>query len=300
MKKVLIIGDLIIDKYISGNVSRISPEAPVPILNYQSNFIRFGGAANLAISTARLIGKCSLTFCGESSEISFDELKNEDITLIKVGHEKKYSVKTRFISGHHQLLRLDDDFIQKRSLEDYLIHLKKLSKKDIIVISDYEKGAASNSKDIINYANSNGIKTLIDPKNPNWEMYANSSCIKCNKKEFTDQRKFSGLDEEINKKNIIDTKKRFGINSLIITLGKDGLMISNSNNKIIHFKGEDIPVFDVSGAGDAVLSGIVYLYFNDLDSINHGRFLTKLGEICVQEIGTSPVPKGIKIKNFLI
>tara|TARA_Y100001968_G_scaffold216649_1_gene199400 strand:+ start:13793 stop:14722 length:930 start_codon:yes stop_codon:yes gene_type:complete len=296
--KLLIIGDIIIDKYLSGNVSRISPEAPIPILNLQSEFTRFGGAANVAINVSRLIGECNLILDNKSPDIDIKALEDEKINLLWNTEDKEYSVKTRVICGQHQFIRIDKDIIKKRVLKDYTKVLNPLSKNDIILISDYDKGAANCSKEIIKYANTKEIITIVDPKKSNWDNYMESTTLKCNTKEYTEHRLFDGLDIAINEKNLRESLLKYKLKNLIVTMGSEGMKIINSEGVYKSYKSDFIHVYDVSGAGDAVAAGVSFLHYHGYSIAMNGLFLCKLGELCVQEIGTSPIPKGMNLDDY--
>lgn len=297
-KKIIIIGDVIIDKYIDGEVKRISPEAPVPVMNRKKEFTRLGGASNVAVNVTRLVGSCKLVLDGKNADINIDILTSENIELIWNNNETRYCTKTRLISGQHQLLRIDDDVYKKRTFNDYKTILGVLNEGDIVLISDYEKGAAHCSKEIINYCNTKNIYTIVDPKNPNWEQYRGAKTIKCNKKEYLDHRKTDGLELEINSECLSNSIKKYSLNNLIVTLGSEGLLIVDSNGKSKKYGTKDLHVYDVSGAGDAVAAGVSYLVANELSILKNGSFLCELGGLCVQQIGTSPVPKDFIYENF--
>ena len=297
--KIIIIGDVIVDKYVDGHVDRISPEAPVPVLNFKKEFTRLGGASNVALNVARLLGYCHLVLDGKSEDIDVDNLYSENITLIWNNSDTNYCKKTRIISGQHQLLRIDNDVYKERSFVDYKDILEGLNKNDIVLISDYEKGAAECSRDIIEYCNSKNIYTIVDPKNPNWNKYKGAKTVKCNKKEYLDQRKNDGLSLTINDECLNHTRKKYDIDNLIVTLGSDGLLIVDNKGNHKKYGTKDLHVYDVSGAGDAVAAGVAFLIANKLSILKNGDFLCELGGVSVQQIGTSPIPKDFNYKNLI-
>ena len=297
--KIIIIGDVIVDKYIDGTVHRISPEAPVPVLNYKREFTRLGGASNVALNVARLVGNCYLVLDGKSDDIDVDNLHSENIELIWNNSDTNYCKKTRIISGQHQLLRIDDDVFKVRSLVEYKGILQGLNKNDIVLISDYEKGAAECSRDIIEYCNNRNIYTIVDPKNPNWIKYKGAKTVKCNKKEYLDQRKNDDLTLTINPESLNHTRKKYDIDNLIVTLGSEGLIIVDNKGAHKKYGTKDIHVYDVSGAGDAVVAGVAFLVANKLPILKNGDFLCELGGVSVQEIGTSPIPKDFNYENLI-
>ena len=296
--KIIVIGDVIIDEYINGGVNRISPEAPVPVLGFKNQFYKSGGAANVAINVSRLCGSSILVLDGKNSKLHTNKLEEENIELFWNSDLENYCIKTRYLCGPHQLLRVDKDVIKSKKIEDYNRVLNTLETGDLVLISDYDKGALDCCSGIIDFCNSKKILTVTDPKDPHWSKYLNSTALKCNKKEFLDHRKADNLKLEICKDTLNESRSKYNIKYLIVTLGAEGLMIVDELGRFKSYKANNINVYDVSGAGDALAAGIAYLLIKNISIIDNGEFLCKLGALCVQEIGTSPVPKGFNFKEF--
>lgn len=296
---IVIIGDVIIDKYIDGKINKISPEAPIPILEFTNSFSRFGGASNVAINVSRLIGKCSLIMNQNNEGFNFKELEKENIKLIWNGNSEKYSVKTRIICNQHQFIRIDKDEIVPKDFCDFKSILNNLVTGDILMISDYGKGAAKSSQEIIKFCKERKVSTMVDPKFPSWINYEGAEIMKCNRKEFIEHRKYDNLSIDLNKKTLQESLEKYKFNILIVTLGSKGLCIVDKKGNYKLFESRNINVYDVSGAGDAVFAGVAFLLNNNLSILKNGFFLTKLGEISVQEIGTSSIKKDFKYIDFI-
>ena len=296
--KVIVFGDIMLDKYLSGSIDRISPEAPVPVLKPSSEEIRLGGAANVALNLSSLGVKTTLlgvTGKDDDSEKIIDLLK-----LNKIRFSLRRSVvptisKTRLLSSQQQLLRIDEEekFLDadwKASLGQFLKLVNQENNK-VFVLSDYGKGTLMDTKLIIRRAKAKGKIILIDPKGKDFSKYVGADLITPNLNEFMEVVGNITSEKELTKKgkNLIKSLK---LKALLITRGPDGMtLLENKNNKI---KRTDFPtqardVFDVSGAGDTVIASVASGLAADFTLEESIRLANIAAGIVVAKLGTASV-----------
>ena len=268
---ILVLGDLMLDRYSWGTVDRISPEAPIPVLKLAREEERLGGAGNVAMNLKTL--GCSVTVSGL---IGKDSIGNQILEILAkegldpkgVQQESDLStvLKHRMIAGHNHLLRLDHDPPAHYQYRNYTNLLKWLESvlpgQQALVISDYNKGTLHPSllKSVIQISNSLHIPVLVDPRNHgNYEIYEGCSWIKPNRKEASAASGVSITDKEsaIKAAGLLQQKLNGAI--IALSLDKDGLLLFQSSEEFIFFGTEALEVFDVVGAGDMVISILAML-----------------------------------------
>jgi D-beta-D-heptose 7-phosphate kinase/D-beta-D-heptose 1-phosphate adenosyltransferase len=266
---ILVIGDLMIDHYIWGNATRLSPEAPVPIVSVKSESTTLGGAGNVV---QNLVGLgANVTVAGViGNDITGNQLieilENEGVktnTIIK-DSSRPTTIKTRVLAGRHQLVRIDRETTEpiSKALEDELADKLTaiIDKADIIILSDYNKGlfAPALTQRLIKIANDHQKKVIIDPKGLNYEKYNGAYLIKPNRKELAEAAKVESIKniEELQqaaKTIFAQTKTAY----LIVTLSEEGMaIVTEQTSKLLPVKATE--VFDVTGAGDTVIAAIAY------------------------------------------
>ena len=262
---VLVFGDIILDRYISGSVDRVSPEAPVPVLKPSNEEIRLGGAANVALNLSSLGSNTTLigvTGKDESSTQIIDLLKKNNIKKALSKSKHPTISKLRILASQQQLIRIDneEEFSEtdwQSSLSNYRKYIN-LKKNKVLIISDYEKGTLKNIPLIIREAKKLKKIILVDPKGDDFSKYKSADIITPNFQEFERVVGKVNSEPEITKKGK-DLIKSLNLNSLLITRGSEGMtLLDKRNGKVIR---EDFPteardVFDVSGAGDTVIASI--------------------------------------------
>lgn len=263
---VLIIGDVMVDSYIYGSVSRISPEAPVPIINVKSRDQRLGGAANVALNIQSLGANpilCSIIGDDLGADDFMALLKKRSMTREGIIRSAKRmtTVKNRVISGGHHLIRIDEeidqplDDIDRKSLMGHINRL--IEKCDVVVFEDYDKGCLDEIliESTIQCAKKKGIPTAVDPKKRNFLNYRNATIFKPNLKELREGMKIditNGNTEEV--KSAVDLlHKKINFENALITLSEHGIYSSNSSDTY-HYPAHLRSISDVSGAGDTVIS----------------------------------------------
>jgi D-beta-D-heptose 7-phosphate kinase / D-beta-D-heptose 1-phosphate adenosyltransferase len=289
--QVLVVGDVMLDRYWSGKVARISPEAPVPVVHVKSIEERVGGAGNVALNIARLGGKVTLlAVIGDDEEGQTLKriLEAQGVTCEFVVQKGMRSIcKLRVMAQHQQLIRVD--FEESPLLfdqEELLAHLSKhLPKHKVLVFSDYGKGTLANIKNQIHAAKHAGLKVLIDPKGTDYRRYDGADVITPNLAEF--QAVVGACDNE---KHLVDKGrellKKHDIASLLLTRGEAGMTLINEAD-VHSLPAQAKDVFDVTGAGDTVLAVMALGVAVD-KPLTEAMYLANLaGGIVVGKLGTA-------------
>ncbi|WP_298653192.1 D-glycero-beta-D-manno-heptose-7-phosphate kinase [uncultured Proteiniphilum sp.] len=298
-KRILIIGDILIDTYYVGDVKRISPEAPVPVVRVNNTYSVLGGAANVA---RNLMGiECNPTVLGligndENGKLvnkMFEDLKAENVLFPTL---ESTVTKIRILGNNQQIARLDfEKEFHSISRDEELLLTQAMEKLipeiDVVVVSDYGKGVCNEliCKNAIELSSRYNKPIIIDPKGFDWHKYENATIVTPNLKELSD---IYGEEVE-NRDNPIHIAGRFilnkyNIHSLLITRSEKGMSFIDRQTSV-HISTEAKEVFDVSGAGDtvvAVLAAALAAKFSLHDAINLSN---KAAGIVVGKIGTSPI-----------
>ena len=296
--KSILIGDLILDNYIFGDVYRLSPEAPVPVLNHIKEKIVLGGALNVGRNLNNLNNIVSvLGIAGKDNagNSMYDIMKKDGMQTDYIIYDNlaMTSKKTRFITNSQQLLRWDvEKNTYSKANEKQLVKTMHslIDETDFVVISDYNKGVCSDLllNDTIKAANHKGIKVFIDPKGSDFHKYKNAYCITPNTLET--KAVYNGSlknDKDFEKacKFICDT---FNIKTCIITRGKDGMTVYDSN-KFCHITSKAKDIFDVSGAGDTVIATLATYKTRGENLINAAKIANLAAQHIVGKFGTTPI-----------
>ena len=257
--RVLIVGDLMLDRYWKGSTARISPEAPVPVVKVGESEDRPGGAANVALNAASLGAQVKLLgLVGDdpSATSLADKLKAVNVACDFVAIEGHDTItKLRVMSRNQQLLRLD--FEQDFSHVDKGLLLQAyydaLEETDIVVLSDYAKGCLSESNTMIEAARNKGIKVVVDPKGENFNKYKGASVITPNLSEFEAiTRQFNSEDQlESDANDLLDALE---LDAVLLTRSEQGMSLFCKQKHALHLPAKAREVYDVTGAGDTVVS----------------------------------------------
>ncbi len=261
---VLVIGDVMVDRYLKGDVSRISPEAPVPIVSVKEKSSRLGGAANVALNILALGAiphLCAVVGNDEAGDDFMHQLDSHQLDtsgIIRDG-QRRTTIKNRIMSGGHHLLRIDeesdDQFTDNSELKSRIEDL--LPKCQVVVFEDYDKGCLDEGiiQYVIKMAKEHQIPVAVDPKKRNFEHYHGSTLFKPNFKELKE-----GLNSEITiddtngiMRELGNLKDEFQFESVMVTLSSHGIAYSSSSNSG-KCNAQVRKVSDVSGAGDTVIS----------------------------------------------
>jgi D-beta-D-heptose 7-phosphate kinase/D-beta-D-heptose 1-phosphate adenosyltransferase len=307
--KVLCVGDLILDHYVHGNIDRISPEAPIPVLKADDrNYNILGGCGNVARNICSANSKCHLiSIVGNDNDglkirEIIKEIKNLTFNLI-IDKNRCTTKKTRYVCENQQILRVDNEIESPISevLETKIIKLlkNKINDYDVIVLSDYNKGVLTDTliKKIIKIAQHFKKILIVDPKKKDFSVYAGATFITPNIKELKSSVNTFDINSKNNDDNLViklskQIINKFKFKAVITTRSSDGISVVTDVGSFFHLPSEAKEVFDVSGAGDTVLA---YLS----TSISKGKSLessVKISNIAaglaVGKFGTSVVSIG--------
>lgn len=285
--KILVLGDCMIDRYIWGKVDRISPEAPVPVLNWQSDENRLGGAANVALNAIRFnieVGLCGICGQDDNGDLLLKLCEKEKINnqFIFQSTERPTSVKTRILAGQQHLLRVDKESSEKLSRDelsgvrtkfDYAL---KQFRPDILIIQDYNKGllTAEFIEHVLKETTAYDMLIAVDPKKDNFSLYKNVDLFKPNLKESRQALQYS-IDVDLGSldKAAGQLNKFLSAKNLMITLSEHGIYYRDENGESGISPSRKRPIVDVCGAGDAVLT-VASL------ALKAGYSLSQTAELC--------------------
>ena len=301
--KVLVLGDVMLDRYWFGATNRISPEAPVPVVRVQGNEERAGGAANVAMNIASLnvpVELLGLTGKDEAGSALSRLLQQHKIQCNFVQLETHPTItKLRILSRHQQLLRLDfeEDFHQVTSAQ-LLEKLKSAVKNyGVLVLSDYGKGTLNQVQAMIQVARAANVPVLIDPKGTDFERYRGATLLTPNMSEFEAVVGHCDSEEEIVEKglNLISTLE---LTALLVTRSEKGMTLLRPGQAPFHLPTEAREVFDVTGAGDTVIS-VLATALADGRSFEEACYLANVAAgIVVGKLGTSTVST-VELENAI-
>jgi len=302
--KVLVLGDVMLDAYFYGSVSRISPEAPVPIVNLTKKEQRLGGAANVALNLKSLGAEpiiCSIKGNDADGQKLKDLCKQRGLVtdgLIN-DYKRETTVKTRIIGNSHQLLRIDEEDTTDidESVEDLVYQAVNsfISQVDVLIFQDYNKGLLTSSliERVIALCLENKVPMVVDPKFNNFYDYQGVTLFKPNKKEIQQAENISetlGLKEI----KILASKVREKLNAVKImtTLSEDGVIIIN-DSETIHLPAHARKIVDVSGAGDSVLSVAALCVAASISDELTAALSNLAGGIVCEQVGVVPIDKDL-------
>lgn len=296
--KIVVLGDLMLDRYLVGAVERISPEAPVPILRWASERETAGGAGNVALNIvalgaqARLIGLVGddeagrrLTHILQSAGVTSDLVIDAQAPTIS---------KTRVLAGHQQLLRVDHEIVNapRPSVEQALLEKvsQAIADADALIIADYAKGCLSDGilGNAIALGKRAGIPILVDPKRADFSAYAGATYIKPNRKELSVATNVDcSIAENIRtaSQNVIALTG----SNVLLTRSEDGMSFFGTDGRDLHLPTEAMEVFDVSGAGDTVAASFTLAIATGSTISGAMRFANVAAGIVVGKTGTATV-----------
>jgi len=251
-----VLGDIIIDEYWHGKTTRLSPEAPVPIVELLEKHIALGGASNVYANIRSLTKKVNLFGLVQDEYLShFSDTSN----LVST---KRMPVKIRILSGNHYITRIDnEEYMDNNDLNNKLFS-HKFKKNDIFFLSDYNKGSLKKPKPLIDYLRHKNQRVIVDPK-VSLDNYKYSWILKPNRKEFEDYAGTSDCIKGI-KYKAIKVREKLEVDHLIITLAADGVLWVSEEGQV-HIPTQAKSVYDVTGAGDTFGAILAYGLDNGYD-----------------------------------
>ncbi|MBM2884339.1 D-glycero-beta-D-manno-heptose-7-phosphate kinase [Chromobacterium phragmitis] len=294
--RVLVVGDVMLDRYWFGDVSRISPEAPVPVAKIARSEERAGGAANVARNIAGLGGKASiLSVVGDDEAGNALEallVRDGIATSLKRDANISTTVKLRVVARQQQLIRLDfEDAPSHEILADKLQEFADIvSEHDVVILSDYGKGGLTHVEEMIRLARAAGKPVLIDPKGDDYSKYAGATLLTPNRSEFR-QVAGSWRDEDTLTRKAQDLREELNLDALLVTRSEEGMTLFRAEGAL-HQPTLAREVYDVSGAGDTVIgtlglalaAGLTLPVAMSLANAAAGVVVGKLGTaVCTQQ-----------------
>jgi len=290
---LLVVGDVMLDRYWFGDSDRISPEAPVPVVQVAKVDERLGGAANVARNVAALGANTTiLGVIGEDEAgTRIGELLRQSgvNSQLEIDPNVPTTVKLRVIARQQQLIRLDfEETPSQTALEQKLARFEKaLGTADVLVLSDYGKGALSQVAAMIEYARAHNKVILVDPKGEDYEKYRGATVITPNRSEL---RQVVGrwADEDDLTRRAQDLRRSLGIDALLLTRSEEGMSLFTDQG-VSHVRAQAREVFDVSGAGDTVIATLAVALAAQWPLDRAMALANRAGGIVVGKLGTATV-----------
>lgn len=293
-KKILVVGDIMLDRYYEGRVDRISPEAPVPILKVSSEFDRPGGAANVAINISRLGLQVTLVGYVGDDPVADALAKGVEVAGVKFRGIRSLScptiLKLRALSQKQQIIRID--FEESFAAEDHSCMVAELGQMiaefDVIVLSDYAKGTLQNASEIIDLCLNHNKPVFVDPKGKDFLRYAGATMITPNLSEFTnvagcyvDDEQFFGIAHKL--------RSDLNLTHILVTRGEDGMTLFSDSGVNCNIAADAREVYDVTGAGDTVIATLAAAYASGVPMEQAVRLSNIAAGLVVARTGTSSV-----------
>ena len=289
--RILVVGDAMLDRYWDGSVDRVSPEAPVPVLRVTRRFERPGGAANVAANLAALgVAVSLIALVGEDEDgarlgalmddagIAFDRIADPAYAT---------TAKIRCVARHQQMLRADFEVAPPPAMRARLAErfARALPVHDLVVLSDYAKGALSDCAPLIAAARAAGKRVLVDPKGRDWARYAGATLLKPNLAAL-DAVLGDVADEAERERRIRELRERFGWDAVLLTRGEDGMALFDDAGAT-HARAHRREVHDVTGAGDTVLATLAWRLAEGDDLVQAMHWANVAAGLAVQVFGTA-------------
>lgn len=294
--RILVVGDIMLDRYWFGEVERISPEAPVPVVRVVKREDRLGGAANVARNIVALGAHATLAgFVGEDEAATsvrqlLSEAGIQAHMITDAAHPT--TLKMRVLGRQQQLLRID--FEEKPTvalldaLRDQVEHL--LSEHDVLVLSDYAKGALAQVDLLIALAQKKGLPILVDPKGTDYQRYRGASLVTPNRSEMQQAVGVWGSEQALTDRAQA-LREQLELDALLVTRSEQGMTLFTGQGRE-HVEAQAHEVFDVSGAGDTVLATLAVMRAAGVNWPTAMHWANKAGGIVVGKLGTSIVTAG--------
>ncbi len=301
--RVLVVGDVMLDRYWFGDVHRISPEAPVPVLKVNRVDERPGGAANVARNIAALGAQATLLSVVGNDEAGacLERLLSEHDNLTALLHRDNSIstiIKLRAVARHQQLLRIDFETppsheVLHAALADFRAQLPLA---DVVILSDYGKGGLAHIAQMIRLAKDAGKQVLVDPKGDDYARYRGATLLTPNRGEF---REVAGgwRDEAELYSKAQRLRRELQLDALLITRSEDGMSLYREED-VQHEATHTREVFDVSGAGDTVIATLAVMLASGADMVDAMRIANRAAGIVVGKLGTAVVSREEIVQNM--
>lgn len=292
--RILVVGDVMLDQYWSGDTGRISPEAPVPVVRVREAQGRAGGAANVAMNAAALgagVGLIGVIGQDEAGDVLDELVQASGVQTHWVRSADASTIrKLRILSRHQQLIRIDfEDRLPERLADEVLSTLaRQLPDYDVLVLSDYAKGALGAVQDIIALARKLNKPVLVDPKGVDFGRYAGATLIKPNLSEFVAVAGEARGDAAIARSGEA-LMAQLSLQALLVTRSEAGMTLLVAGQPAVHIPTKAQEVYDVTGAGDTAMATLAVAYACGLGWPTAVRLANEAAGIVVRKLGTSTV-----------
>src|SRR5580704_14952370 len=296
--RVLCVGDVMLDRYVYGQVERISPEAPIPVLHTQREAVTLGGAGNVVRNIVSLGGTVDLVGIIGQDQAGYDLAKQitelpQVTSYLLTDNSRPTTLKTRFVADGQQLLRADMEINQAISadMEEQTLQRVKgaIESASIIILSDYAKGVLTDRvvSEIVKMARDKKKKILIDPKGRDFTRYRGAFMLTPNRRELADSTGLSVRSVEDAEKAAKQLIEAHQIDCVLAKLGSDGICLVQKGEKPQHYRASAREVFDVSGAGDTVVATMALALAGGVNPGDGAALANVAGSIVVGKIGTA-------------
>lgn len=291
--KILVVGDIILDRYWFGSIDRISPEAPVPVIHITQKEDRLGGAANVAHNISALGARVTLLGIVGDDEEARKVKTLAQATSINANFvtnlDHPTTLKMRILGSHQQLMRIDFEQYPAGPVLDHLDDLVKkyVAEHDIIILSDYAKGALKHVSSFISHAQIAQIPILVDPKGHNYRRYHGATLISPNQSEIQQEIGVWHSETELTEKAQC-LRRSLELEALLVTRSQRGMTLFTENGRI-HINARTHEIFDVSGAGDTVIATLAVAHAAGLPWPDTLYWANQAASIVVGKLGTSVV-----------
>ncbi len=296
--RLAVVGDLMLDRFIFGQVGRISPEAPVPVVHVRDEEARLGGAGNVARNAATLgLGKVDLVSCiglGEQGDELLSLLSDLGISTDRVlrSKERLTTVKTRILGGGQQVVRIDRESTEpmRESLQRELVDVVEALDSDVIVVSDYAKGVISEPlMEVLRRKQASGTPVICDPKQGDFSLYRQTACITPNCRE-AGSAEHSLIDDDASAERVAQRlRERLQTQMVLLTRGEQGMTLLTSDADAVHLSTEATEVYDVTGAGDTVIATFSALIGAGATPAVAARAANTAAGVVIRELGTAAI-----------
>jgi D-beta-D-heptose 7-phosphate kinase/D-beta-D-heptose 1-phosphate adenosyltransferase len=299
-RHILVVGDLMLDRYLWGDVERISPEAPVPVVRVDRRSESAGGAGNVAFNLVGLGARVTLVGVRGADEAGLrlrELMRRPGIRDLSIECSDRPTItKTRIVSGGQQLLRLDEEQIRPVGPEVVQAAVRRIGAAveaaDAIVLSDYGKGMLQSSDlcgAAVRVAQARSIPILADPKGRDWERYRGATCLTPNRREI---EVFDGAPIESDDRLAAVMQRtigRLGLSRLLVTQGASGMCLMGADGVPLFIPTRARQVYDVSGAGDTVVATLTLAVAAGVGFADAARLANLAAGVVVAKVGTQPI-----------
>lgn len=290
--KILIIGDIMLDRYVYGDVTRISPEAPTQVLDIGGTVSSIGAAANCAKNITALGAEVTLiSVIGDDDagrEITKQVGAETGITpYLLTEKDRRSTVKTRYVSGHYQLLRADWEYDAdiEALMEDRIICLVKseIASHDVVILSDYDKGVLT-ARVVSEIIKMSDKPVIVDPKKADWTIYAGATVLTPNLNEW-----FIASGRDFDASLVWEKAVDCNIGNILVTRSRDGVSLVCRDGESVSIPAEAKMVMDVTGAGDTVVAVLALGMASGMTLLDSAKLANKAGGIVVGKLRTATV-----------